>query len=321
MTVLAFPRVKRSVEGIIGGDESFSRIPLEQLAAAGITDLIRYNELGDSGPGGKGMSAAELVALLAACFRVVWVKETFEQAASLGYSQGIKEARTAFADADAIDWPVDRPGYFVAEDPYPIPRSAWPAVADYFRAVHDVDPNRPLQGAYGSGALCTYLAGLGLIAHQWHVSTWPGLDRDVADVVQEANGLHGYTNFGGAIDLNTIRDGNPDWGQHPFAPAPQPTQEDDIMYIFDGPTEAGGGIYVTDGDRAWGVSNEDYLNSFFFTGAMKHVGTLKADAFYALRDRDGKVRSPGVGLDEGVLTVGGRRVTALAQLREATTAS
>lgn len=211
---------------MIAADESFSRVPYDQLRSAGITALIRYIT-----GSGKAMDRAEFQSALAAGFSIAWVMETFGQAASLGYSQGVKEANAAYAAADAIGWPKNRPGYFVAEDPSPIARSAWPAVADYFRAVADTGGDRPLPGAYGSGALCSYLADLGLIAHQWHVSTWPGTNRAVADIVQEANGLPGYSTFGGAIDLNTIRDDNADWGQHPFAGAPTPTHD---------PLDAGG---------------------------------------------------------------------------------
>lgn len=230
---VAFPRATQT-QGLVGGDESFSRIDLGQLRAAGITALIRY-----IAGSGKGLSRSEYEAIIAAEFSLAWVMETFEQAASLGGPQGRKEAAAAYAAADAIGWPADRPGYFVLEDPSPIPRSQWPAVADYMREVVDLAPRRPLPGGYGSGALCAYIASQGLIAHQWHVSTWPGLDRSVADIVQEANGLHGYGNFGGAIDLNTIRDDNPDWGQHPFTPpgppappAPADPTEERTMFSF-----------------------------------------------------------------------------------------
>lgn len=218
MNAAAFPR-PLGRQQLVGADESFARVPLEQLRASGITRLLRYIT-GD----GKGLSQAEFDAIIGAGFELAWVMETYAQAASLGYDQGVKEATAAYAAADAIGWPRDRPGYFVAEDPYPVAVGAWPAVAEYFRGVIAAGPGRPLPGAYGSGAICAHLAELGLVGHQWHVSTWPGLDRAVADIVQEANGLDGYGTFGGSIDLDTIRDDNPDWGQHPYAGGPGPVQ-------------------------------------------------------------------------------------------------
>lgn len=266
MTALVFPRATRA-EGIIGGDESFSRVPYDQLAGDGITALIRYIAGAD-----KAMDRTEFEAAVAAGFRVAWVMETFAQAASFGYDQGVAEARRAYACADAIGWPADRPGYFVAEDPFPVARSAWLSVADYFRGVIDVGPDRPLPGAYGSGALCAYLRALGLIAHEWHVSTWPGCNRAVADIVQEANGLRGYSNFAGAIDLNTIRDDNPDWGQHPFSPTPRPKppEEDDMSTagILRTLYNWGGGVWCIDQGLLLPLHTDDQVHGYLDSGAV-----------------------------------------------------
>ncbi|MGH7490511.1 MAG: glycoside hydrolase domain-containing protein, partial [bacterium] len=148
MTLIAFPRATGG-QSLVGGDESFSQVPLEQLRAGGVTALIRYIT-GD----GKGLTKDEFQAIIAAGFELAWVMESFEQAASSGYDQGVKEGRAAYAAASAIGWPIGRPGYFVLEDPYPVPQSSWPAVADYCRGVLSIAGERPLPGGYGSGALC-----------------------------------------------------------------------------------------------------------------------------------------------------------------------
>lgn len=113
-------------------------------------------------------------------------------------------------------------------------------------------------------------------------------------------------------------------GQHGVTPAPkpepEPEQEYDMNYIFDGPPEVGGGIYITDGDRAWGVPNGEFLESFFFTGALKHLGTMKAPAFFDLRHRDGTPRSRQVTAAveaEGALEVNGVAARSIAEYAEA----
>lgn len=192
-------------------DYAWDRPSAQSLRDNGIGGVLRYADY--PGAQGKGMSRGEYEALLADGFLVGWVMETFGQAAGRGYDQGIQEARQAFAWADSIGWPRDRPGYFCAEDPNVQPRSAWPAIADYFRGVHDADPGRPVPGAYGSPALCHHLAELGLVDNEWHVSTWPG-DLGTAALIQEANGIPGHSTFGDAIDLDSVH--QDDWGQVPY---------------------------------------------------------------------------------------------------------
>lgn len=196
---------------------------LDELLANGITGAIRYAAY--PGHSGKGMYRDEFQRFLDANFPVAWIMETFAQAASRGYGQGNKEAQMAFEWADSIGWPRDRPGYFCGEDPNQIPHSSYPAVADYFRAVHDVDPGRPLPGCYGSGDLCQYLWDLELISMRWHVSTWAGGNRELSNITQEANGIPGYSVFGGKIDLNSVH--SEDWGQ---VPGPISLPKDDEMF-------------------------------------------------------------------------------------------
>lgn len=197
--------------GSVVADYAWDRPAHDDLRANGIAGVMRYAAY--PGHQGKGMDRDEYEALLAAGFAVGWILETFGQAASRGSDQGVREAQMAFAWADGIGWPRSRPGYFCAEDPSPIGQASWGAVADYFRGVHDADPGRPRPGAYGSGALCQYLADAGLISLRWHVSTWPGGDRAASALTQEANGIEGHTTWGGAIDLNSVH--AEDWGQVP----------------------------------------------------------------------------------------------------------
>jgi hypothetical protein len=186
----------------------------------GIAGVVRYIT-----GSGKRIDALEYRWLQDGGLMVALVMETFAQAAARGYGQGFAEAKQAFAAADSIGWPPERPIYFVAEDPSPVSRGAWPDVAAYFEAVHDFDPRRPRPGAYGSGDLCGYLADRGLAGNRWHVSTWPG-GRSGATIVQEANGVAGHSTFGGEVDLNTVW--ADDWGQVP-GPHPTPKEDDDDM--------------------------------------------------------------------------------------------
>ncbi len=223
----------------VAADESFSRVSASQLRADGIASLIRYVT-----GSGKAISASELQTLLAAEISVCLVMETFEQAASMGFTQGMNEARSALAAADSVGWPADRPIYFVAEDPRPVARTAWGSVSDYFAGVNFVlgEQGRPWRpGAYGSGALCGYLVDSGLVGLEWHVSTWPGADRSRAALVQEANGLAGYSTLGGAIDLDSINPSLADWGQYPFH-TQVPEDEMAVRYAL-----PNGQVYVTDG--------------------------------------------------------------------------
>lgn len=222
----------------LAADESFSRDTVAQLQADGVVCLIRYVT-----GAGKAITASELLTYKNAGMPVCLVMETFAQAASAGYGQGAAECRQALAALNAAGWPADRPIYFVAEDPSPIGVAAWGSIADYFRGVVDVliaDGRTWLPGAYGSGALCSHLSALGLVSLEWHVSTWPGLSRTRAALVQEANGVAGHDSIGGTIDLDSIRPDLADWGQYPF----QPVQQEDTMAVRY--ARPNGEVWVTD---------------------------------------------------------------------------
>lgn len=87
-----------------------------------------------------------------------------------------------------------------------------------------------------------------------------------------------------------LDNGHPRGHTAPPPPSPAPDQEESDMYVHDGPLEVGGGIYQSDGDRAWGVPNGEWLDDYFFSGLVKHGGRLHVETFWQLRDRDGNPR-------------------------------
>ncbi len=290
----------------IAADESFSRDTVAQLRAEGIVSLGRYVDGSE-----KGLSASELKVYVDAGISVFLFKETFEQAASLGYNQGRAEARAAFAAHFALGLPLDRPIYFVAEDPRPVPLGVWGSIADYFRGVADeaLASGRPLQGAYGSGLLCRHLVALGLIQYECHVSTWPGLDRAAAHIVQEANGIAGHSNLGGTIDLDSLRPDTADWGQFPFNP--QPLETSTMLYICDMPGRETG-VWLTDGI----VKRPTNDGAVWSAAGAIRVSLTEGD-FNELRDIREDERAAGDALGQLLTAIANTRVLDISVLADA----
>lgn len=168
----------------------------------------------------------------------------------------------------------------------------------------------------------------GPFEHSWNVGPWSTWTIWQYSSVGRVPGIGGGR---ANVDVNLAPDdlrsrlGFQDSPAPPPTP-PQPQQEDDMVSIFDGPAEIGGGIYASDGDRIWGVPSESWLRAFFFSGLCRHGGTIERQAFFELRDRDGLARNPGVGLTaaaraEGVLDIAGVTCRSVADVKAATEAS
>jgi len=180
----------------------------------GYSGVVRY--ILDGSMVGKGITKAEFDLLLSRGMSVALVMETGTQPALRGTPGGSADARAAFAAADAIGWPANRPIYFVAEDPTRLSTAQWPTVAAYFAGVASVVPPARI-GAYGSAALVDWLIGRGQATYGWAVQTW-GLLTPRIHLQQMYNPIPGApSNLGGTVDPNQTLIA--DWGQHP-APAP-----------------------------------------------------------------------------------------------------
>lgn len=208
---------------------------------------------------GKGITKAEYDQLLSRGMSVTLVMETGTQPAMGGYGGGVTDARAAFAQADSIGWPSDRPIYFVAEDPNPVAAASWATVAAYFAGLHQLVPVSRI-GAYGSAALVDWLIATGKATFGWAVETWPGSPAGL-HLRQMYNAVPGApSNLGGIVDPNECLQA--DWGQHPAPNTPPPGGSMTPFVCADpisGGTwaiEADGAVYTADGAPFCGGANQ-----------------------------------------------------------------
>lgn len=202
---------------------------------------------------------------------------------------------------------------------------------------------RTRNAANGGGTYAGLDANAGWLAILYLAgSSGPDLTPDAQDTIwqiAEGDNLAGGDWLGHSDFLSTecpgpdrrrwLDNGHPRGHAAPPPPPPTPEpEESDIMYIHDGPPEVGGGIYVGDGDRVWGVPSEAYLYDYFFSGLIKHGGQMHVQTFWGLRDRDGNPRNPAqltatgntIGMSaiqaEGVIEVNGDLCRSIAEFTE-----
>jgi hypothetical protein len=107
---------------------------------------------------------------------LVWEREANRMDGGSGV--GERDARVVNEQADALDWPYDRPIYFACDSR----DGGTPAHVAYVEGARNVSP-RPI-GVYGPGALCNQLT----VRFKWAVRTWPGFDPGAGYcLVQEPN--------------------------------------------------------------------------------------------------------------------------------------
>lgn len=196
-------------------DESFARVSIAELRAAGYTDAIRY-VVG----AGKAMTLPEWQMFLAAGFSVTLIDEGPPQQALGGFAAGTDRARAAMIAMDTLGLPrsPEAACYYAGDDPSPIPAADYPTVAAFFdgvAAVHAAYGNRRI-GDYGSAGQIDYtVAHVAAVTLEWPVRSW-GLSRHPA-LIQEPNPT--MSTIGGSVDQDSAA--LPDWGQWP----PPPQQE------------------------------------------------------------------------------------------------
>jgi hypothetical protein len=136
---------------------------LRAMVSGGYTFAVRY--IGTPGRG-KNLTLTEIAALRARGVDVVAVFEDREGTALLGYAQGVKDAKRAFADADRLGMPADRPIYFAVDTDTTVAR-----VREYFRGLSAAYPLSRI-GVYGGYQIVKGLADEGLVTWLWQTRAW-----------------------------------------------------------------------------------------------------------------------------------------------------
>ncbi len=167
-----------------GVDYSWARPSPSGLKSGGYTFACRY--LSDDTTG-KNLSAAEAKALWAAGVDVVANWENSSTAALSGYNQGVSDAKTADAQANADGIPAGRPIYFSVDfDATPGDQTA---INAYFDGVVSVI-GLARTGAYGGYYVIERLFNATKITWGWQTYAWSGGQWDSrAQVRQVQNGI------------------------------------------------------------------------------------------------------------------------------------
>jgi len=169
---------------------------------------------------GKNINRAEADAALAAGLSIVLVWETYANRVMSGYSGGQADAQAAYAQAQGVGQPINRPIYFAVD--FDTSERDWPLIEDYFRGVRDL-LGFTRTGAYGEADIIDHLYECGLIAYGWQTYAWSGgRVSDNACLYQYSNGEWNDT-----VDFNEAK--RDDFGQWPFQTQKIETEEDDDM--------------------------------------------------------------------------------------------
>lgn len=206
-------------------DYAWARPAPAAIVTAGAVGVCRYLSHDTTG---KRIDAGELAALHAAGLPVLLVWEDGAQAARAGAPQGVRDARAANQQADALGWPDDRPIFYAVD--YDV-EGETAVVIDYLRGCAG-GSKRPVR-VYGN---------YDVVEAAWHAqfgAGWQTLGWSRGRVSPHACLIQ--TTRPAPLkdtDVNVIGDGFTDWGQHPLphrpapapAPAPRPKGHPD-MYI------------------------------------------------------------------------------------------
>jgi Domain of unknown function (DUF1906) len=178
-------------------DYAWARPSIATIRAQGsvgdpVVGVIRYLSLEPA----KNLNAAEYAALRAAGFAVGLVWETAADIALGGRDQGVRDARRANAQADALGYPG---AIYYAVD-FDVPTSALPVILTYLQGVQDVGVRRC--GVYGSYAVVEACSRY--VDYFWQTSAWSqGKVSGHANLYQ-----HIYSSD---LDVSAVR--SADWGQ------------------------------------------------------------------------------------------------------------
>lgn len=176
----------------------------------------------------KNLARGERDRLWAAGMSIFLVWETTGEMVLRGFPGAAPDVKEANAQADALDWPKDRP-LFYAIDFEPTLAQLRGPIADYFLLAKQ-NSRRPV-APYGCAKALDFLCGeLGIHPFGWQCLAWSyGRVSEHAALYQTPNWQRLSNPYGPAIDENEIR--MPDFGQwHPdqaVAPAAF-TQGDEI---------------------------------------------------------------------------------------------
>lgn len=213
-------------------DSSSSPPTPQDLQAHGYEGHIRYLSHQPS----KNWTAAQIAAHHAAGLPIAVVWETTANRALAGTQAGSEDAREANRQADALNWPKDRPIYY-AVDVETSPQSVIP----YFQGVSDT-LGRPV-GIYGSYPMIEFFVRPPwVISWGWQAAAWSGIvdNRHVfpgsGGISVDGRRLSAHAclyqcagvgdTMGGRVDCNIVL--KDDWGQ--WSPNYIPKPKDPSMH-------------------------------------------------------------------------------------------
>ncbi|MCL4473569.1 MAG: DUF1906 domain-containing protein [Actinobacteria bacterium] len=189
---------------MLGLDFSFSRPDPGYIKSQGFDFICRYL----SHSPGKNLSRPEADAALAAGISIVLVWETYSNRALSGFAGGREDAGAAYAQAQALGQPLDRPIFFAVD--WDASEGEQAAIDDYLRgAASVIGPERV--GVYGSYYVVKRCHENGSARWLWQTYAWSGgLVYNPAHLYQYSNG-----EWGGTVDFNEAK--TDDFGQWPFS--------------------------------------------------------------------------------------------------------
>jgi hypothetical protein len=178
-------------------DYSWGRPDLAEVKVAGFIGVMRYLSNDTTG---KNISAEEATEIRSAGLELGLVWEDTSNAVLGGAARGTADAKTALAQAQAVDY--TGPLYFAID--YDAPESDQAAIAAYFTAVAQVIGLGRTR-AYGGYGPLSRLYAAGLITGDWQTTAWSGVNRN-----SEASLFQTGAQYLGC-DINTVL--KDDWNQ------------------------------------------------------------------------------------------------------------
>lgn len=283
--------IASSVTVRTGVDYSWSRPSPQTLFNSGYTFAARYLSYDTSG---KNLTLGEANALRAAGVDVVANWEYGAQDALNGYDEGVRNAQTALAQANAAGMPAGRPIYFSVDfDATPGQQAA---INSYFDGVISV-LGVARTGAYAGYYPIKRLFDAGKIQWGWQTYAWSGGQWDPRAQVRQVQ--NGVTIGGADCDIDAAQtDDFGQWGAgHADSPAAEPAPgaqtgdfngdgRSEIAMFYDyGNDNAGLWLFSADGTTprmTWssGPGNWAVSRTKFVTGDFDGDGRSEIAALY-----------------------------------------
>lgn len=142
----------------------------DRIAGGGYKFAVRY--IGTPGRS-KSLVLTEIAALRERGIEVVSVFEDREGTALLGHDQGVRDAKRAFADAEKLGMPADRPIYFAVDTDTTLAK-----VREYFKGLSTAYPKSRI-GVYGGYWIIKGLADEKLVTWLWQTRAWSKVNGKV----------------------------------------------------------------------------------------------------------------------------------------------